>query len=66
MSVINVDVLLVGGGVMSAILGTLLSQLDPSLKIKMVERLDIVAHESSGPGISWHHARSSTPREAVS
>ncbi|MEO8331198.1 MAG: malate dehydrogenase (quinone) [Gallionella sp.] len=53
MSGINVDVLLVGGGVMSATLGTLLSQLDPSLKIKMVERLDVVAHESSD---GWNNA----------
>ncbi len=53
MSVIHVDVLLVGGGVMSATLGTLLSQLDPSLKIKMVERLDVVAHESSD---GWNNA----------
>ena len=50
---INVDVLLVGGGVMSATLGTLLSQLDPSLKILMVERLDVVAHESSD---GWNNA----------
>jgi malate dehydrogenase (quinone) len=53
MSVINVDVLLVGGGVMSATLGTLLSQLDPTLTIKMVERLDVVAHESSH---GWNNA----------
>lgn len=43
----TVDVLLVGAGVMSATLGTLLTQLDPSLKILMVERLASVAHESS-------------------
>lgn len=43
----KVDVLLVGAGVMSATLGTLLSQLDTSLKIAMVERLGKVAHESS-------------------
>ena len=50
---INVDVLLVGGGVMSATLGTLLSELDPALKILMVERLDVVAHESSD---GWNNA----------
>jgi malate dehydrogenase (quinone) len=50
---INVDVLLVGGGVMSATLGTLLAQLDSSLKILMVERLDVVAHESSD---GWNNA----------
>ncbi len=43
----KVDVLLVGAGVMSATLGKLLAQLDPSLKIVMVERLANVAHESS-------------------
>ncbi len=43
----KVDVLLVGAGIMSATLGKLLSILDPSLKILMVERLGRVAHESS-------------------
>lgn len=43
----KVDVLLVGAGVMSATLGKLLAQLDPSLKILMVERLAHVGHESS-------------------
>ncbi len=47
MSQNKVDVLLVGAGVMSATLGKLLAQLDPSLKIAMVERLAHVAHESS-------------------
>ncbi len=47
MSVKKVDVLLVGAGVMCATLGKLLAQLDPSLKIMMVERLANVAHESS-------------------
>jgi len=43
----KVDVLLVGAGVMSATLGKLLAQLDPELKIMMVERLAHVGHESS-------------------
>ncbi len=47
MSAKKVDVLLVGAGVMSATLGKLLAQLDPNLKIEMVERLSRVAHESS-------------------
>ncbi|MDN4055449.1 malate dehydrogenase (quinone) [Massilia sp. YIM B02763] len=42
-----VDVLLVGAGVMSATLGTLLEELQPDLKIQMVERLDAVGAESS-------------------
>lgn len=47
MSLKKVDILLVGAGVMSATLGKLLAQLDPSLKIMMVERLSKVASESS-------------------
>lgn len=43
----KVDVLLVGAGAMSSTLGTLLKQLDPSLTITMVERLDEVAQEST-------------------
>ena len=38
---------------MSATLGTLLSKLDPSLKINLVERLDHVAHESTD---GWNNA----------
>ena len=47
MSQRKVDVLLVGAGVMSATLGKLLSELDPDLKMVMVERLSRVAGESS-------------------
>ncbi len=47
------DVLLVGSGIMSATLGTLLRQLDPTLKIAMVERLDAVAQESTD---GWNNA----------
>ncbi|RZM12715.1 MAG: malate:quinone oxidoreductase, partial [Sphingomonas sp.] len=43
----NVDVLLVGGGIMSATLAVLLHQLEPSWTIELVERLDKVAEESS-------------------
>jgi malate dehydrogenase (quinone) len=49
----QVDVLLVGGGVMSATLGTLLARLDPDLEIAMAERLDAVALESSD---GWNNA----------
>ncbi len=49
----EIDVLLVGGGVMSATLGTLLNKLDPSLQLTMVERLDRVAHESTD---GWNNA----------
>ena len=44
---VETDVLLVGGGIMSATLGTLLQQLDPTLNITMVEQLEDVALESS-------------------
>ncbi|HSH72650.1 MAG TPA: malate dehydrogenase (quinone) [Methylophilaceae bacterium] len=53
MSESKVDVLLVGGGVMSATLGMMLMQLDPTLKVLMVERLDHVAHESTD---GWNNA----------
>jgi len=49
----EVDVLLVGGGIMGATLGTLLAHLDPSLRILLVERLDQVALESSD---GWNNA----------
>ena len=44
---LEIDVLLVGGGIMSATLGMLLQQLDPTLRIIMVEQLHDVALESS-------------------
>ncbi|MDB6076273.1 MAG: malate/quinone oxidoreductase [Akkermansiaceae bacterium] len=47
------DVVLIGGGIMSATLGVLLHQLDPSLKIQVVEALAEVAKESSNP---WNNA----------
>lgn len=53
MAVRQADVVLVGGGVMSATLGVMLRQLDPSLDIVMVERLDHVAHESTD---GWNNA----------
>ena len=44
---LETDVLLVGGGIMSATLGVLLHRLDPTLSITMVEQLPEVALESS-------------------
>jgi malate dehydrogenase (quinone) len=70
MSLKKVDVLLVGAGVMSATLGKLLSLLDPSLKIMMVERLSKVAHESShglnnaGTGHAGYCELNYTPEQA--
>lgn len=49
----KVDVLLVGSGVMSTTLATLLSELDPSLDIMMVERLPDAATESTD---AWNNA----------
>jgi len=49
----QVDILLVGGGIMSATLGTLLKHLDPALRILMVEQRDAVALESSD---GWNNA----------
>ncbi len=47
------DIALIGAGIMSATLATLLSELDPSLKILILERLDRVAAESSS---AWNNA----------
>ncbi len=49
----KVDVLLVGSGVMSTTLATLLSELDPELDIMMVERLPDAAAESTD---AWNNA----------
>ena len=47
------DVILIGGGIMSATLGVLLYHLDPTLKIQIVEALAEVAKESTNP---WNNA----------
>ncbi|HAU5638858.1 malate dehydrogenase (quinone) [Citrobacter amalonaticus] len=47
------DVLLIGGGIMSATLGTYLQELEPDWSMTMVERLDGVAQESSN---GWNNA----------
>jgi malate dehydrogenase (quinone) len=49
----NVDVLLIGGGIMSATLGTFLHDLQPDWKIAVYERLGDVAQESSN---AWNNA----------
>ncbi len=49
----SVDVVLIGGGIMSATLGTLLQELQPDWKIKIFERLSDVAEESSN---AWNNA----------
>ena len=47
------DVVLIGGGIMSATLGTLLHELDPNLNIVIFERLGRFARESSA---AWNNA----------
>jgi malate dehydrogenase (quinone) len=47
------DVVLIGAGIMSATLGTLLRKLDPTLRIIAFERLDRAAAESSD---AWNNA----------
>ncbi len=49
----KVDVLLIGGGIMSSTLGVWLNELEPGLSMEMVERLDGVALESSN---GWNNA----------
>ena len=47
------DVVLIGGGIMSATLGTMLRQLNPNLTLRIVEALPRVAAESSH---AWNNA----------
>ncbi|MGE8408978.1 MAG: malate dehydrogenase (quinone) [Pseudomonas sp.] len=49
----KVDVLLVGGGIMSSTLAIWLNELEPGWSMEMVERLDKVANESSN---GWNNA----------
>lgn len=43
----DVDVVLIGAGIMSATLGFMLKELQPDIKIELFERLDVMAAESS-------------------
>lgn len=52
-STIQTDAVLIGCGIMSATLGVMLKELDPKLKIHIIERLDEVAGESSD---AWNNA----------
>lgn len=49
----KVDVLLIGGGIMSATLGVYLAELEPNWTYEVFERLDAVAEESSN---GWNNA----------
>src|SRR3954468_9333413 len=50
---LKADVVLIGAGIMSATLGVLLKQLNPSITIQIFERLDSAAAESSD---AWNNA----------
>ena len=52
-SLYDCDVVLIGGGIMSATLGVFLKELQPDLKIEVFERLDKIAGESSD---AWNNA----------
>jgi malate dehydrogenase (quinone) len=52
-SATDVDVILIGAGIMSATLGMMLKLLEPELRIAIYERLDIAAAESSD---AWNNA----------
>lgn len=47
------DVILIGGGIMSATLGTLLKELSPDKEIKIFEKLEQSGEESSNV---WNNA----------
>lgn len=47
------DVLLIGAGIMSATLGVMLKELQPDTTIRLVERLDVAAAESTD---AWNNA----------
>lgn len=49
----TVDVVLIGGGIMSATLGTLLAEVEPEWSIALYERLGAVGEESSN---AWNNA----------
>ena len=50
---LSADIVLIGAGIMSATLGTLLKELEPGLRIAIFETLDEVAAESSA---AWNNA----------
>ncbi|MFT3885322.1 MAG: malate dehydrogenase (quinone) [Flavobacteriales bacterium] len=52
-SVAHADVVLIGSGIMSATLGVLLKELDPTLRLRIIERMPEVAAESSD---AWNNA----------
>jgi len=57
----KVDVVLVGAGIMSTTLGVFLKELQPHLKLEMIERMPGEAQESSG---AWTTPAPATPPTA--
>lgn len=49
-TVIDADVVLVGAGIMSTTLAVFLKELQPHLKLEIIERLGSEAQESPAPG----------------
>jgi malate dehydrogenase (quinone) len=52
-SILKTDVVLMGAGIMSATLGTILKELNPNIDIHIFERMDRAGLESSD---AWHNA----------
>lgn len=52
-TIVGSDIVLIGAGIMSATLAVMLKELDPRLKITVLERLDVMAGESSD---AWNNA----------
>src|SRR6478735_9604100 len=50
---VKTDIVLIGAGIMSATLAALIKELDPKLQIIVLERLDVMAGESSD---AWNNA----------
>lgn len=60
---LDADVVLVGGGIMSATLGAMIAVLQPDWRIVLLERSDAIASESSDP---WNNAGTATLGSASS
>lgn len=52
-TVTDYDIVLIGGGIMSATLAAMLARIEPGIRVQAFERLGAVALESSGP---WNNA----------
>src|SRR5678809_1027788 len=52
-TILHTDVVLIGAGIMSATLAAMLKELEPNLSVMVLERLDVLAGESSD---AWNNA----------